>query len=125
MKTIGVLLVMAVCMNFAVCTGSQKIQQIDSDAVNKANTLLQKTVIKENNSMLQDLASGEKELVYYTTQVVAGFSHRMIFKVKGFQSTYVCVRLWERPYSGIKLSAIASVNTIEESQEACGMRITA
>ena len=123
MRRIAIIAIIALCMSLAACTGGQRVHDVNSNG-DQVESILKSTISKESNSPLEDLYHRERQLVYYTTQLVAGMDHRMVFKIVGMDSEYICLRVWERLNDKPKLTGIVMANTIEEAMKDCGIVAT-
>ncbi len=80
---------------------------------------------KENNAVLTAILKASPEIVSYSTQLVAGLNHGLIFKVTGLQEAFACVRIYEKWDQSILLVQAHFASSQSEAASKCAIPTTA
>ena len=113
-----------VCVMTSEClrVGGQKIHGIDDKAKSTVSQLIS-TAMNTSNSVVISANNANKDLVFYATQIVAGISHRIIYKIYDIESPYVCFKLWAKPSGEIQVSVAAYADSIEDAGIKCNFAV--
>ena len=92
-----------------------------TDAVKERGFKLMAGLEKENNAIVTAILKAAPEIVAYSTQLVAGLNHGLIFKITGLQETFACVRIYEKWDQSILLVQAHLANSQSEAETKCGI----
>jgi hypothetical protein len=97
-------------------TGGWNAQQINPSTTETVIGALNQTT-QGANGELDNIINGE--LVYYSTQVVAGINHAIVFK--GSNGQFTCFRLWEKLDQTFEITDQGSASTLTELGPICNI----
>ena len=73
-----------------------------------------------NNPQFDKFKSARKAVVGYASQVVAGFNHSILFKLKDQKSySYACIKVYQNLQNEYSLSSISFGLSYEDSKTLC------
>ena len=121
MRVLTSLLAIAICLNVCFAHGGQKIVEITPESNQVAINLYRSVVAETNEKVLSSLVDFEKNLLSYTTQVVSGVTHRMVFKFEYVSSPYFCLSIWQKASRSFAINKYSFHKDLESANESCGI----
>ena len=81
--------------------GGPKAQAIDDTVKQLVANLIAESAIS-NDANIAALANAKPELVFYSSQLISGTLHNIVWKVEGLEAPFLAAKIWNQPWAETK-----------------------